>query len=484
MQDKLLNYSALSSSVVGVEYEFYSFKSPNIRAKEVAKILGKKVLISRASGNVKDSKSAKYTDDDLVAKVTTTGANDKNKSVSNVSNVFTPELLSDKEKAKKSKSEFVPTASTLVLKRDYSGGRDMNELVTGPLPYEEARLTIIKILDWIRLNGWTDKRCSMHLNISFNPFLSKLKNGVSHLEPLKMILSYDEKYIYDRFPNRKNNVYAKSVYQILPVNKFVFQSTADNLDPANFIVPDEKYYGLNFTKRVHNYLEVRYVGGKDYEKKVNKILEVLDYSILKIYNALLNPGIDLTEAEKLRGMMTNMRKITESFSSPQRFFIDYPAINVLIDMKGNIEIVKSYWTSLREQLFSLIISAGATEGVFNYDTDMSKPQFRFGKLKNVHELRNFEIFDSEFEGSAYDCLFFRCKLQNSRIDNCSLVEFNTVEDSTLEYSSSLGTNTLVNCYINCPDSIIEGSINGGVIRNAILGVRADLTSDVMIVNQK
>lgn len=481
MQDKIQKYGVLSAAVVGVEFEMYSYKSPSEIAKDLGRTLNKKITVSKASGKIKKSDILDY--DELANRLVSKGPSDKTyKPKDTVIGMFTPSLELDTKKSKKTTSSFKPTSSNFALKRDYSGGREMNEIVTGPLPYEEARLVIIKVLDWIRNNGWTDSKCSIHLNISFNPALSNLKTDVMHIEPLKLVLSYDEKYVYDRFPDRKNNVYARSIYQVYPVNKFVYQSTAENLDPANFIVPDEKYYGINFTKRVLNYLEIRYVGGKDYEKKTAKILEVLDYSILKIYDALQNPGIDALESAKLRTMVVNMKKVVDTFSSPHKFFINYPKITVLVDMKGSIEIIKSYWTVIREQLYSLIVMGGVTEGIFNYDTDLSKSQLKGATLKNAHEIRNFELFDCTFAGSAYDTLFFRCKVVNSRLKDCSLIESVEAENTMLEDTNALSNSVLTNCYINSPEDIIDCEIVGGVIRNAVLGIHATVSDDTLTIN--
>jgi hypothetical protein len=432
-------YSILTASKVGFEIEFYSEKNPSLVSKELGRVLNKKIVV--------------------------------------------PISYSPFEKGKKmtNNNEIEPTATIFKLEKDYSGGKDMLELITGPLPYEEARLILIKTLEWIRSNGWTSSKCAIHLNISFNPFLIRTKNKLSHLSPLKLILSFDENFVYERFPTRKNNVYAQSINQVIPINKFSFQSTPDSIDISNFKVPDEKYYGINFTKLTKDYLEIRYLGGKDYEYKGAKILEVLDYSILKIYEALQNTQLTITELEKLRTIIVNMRKVTESFSSPQRFFIDYPNINVFVDMKGNKEIIKSYWTVLREQLFSLIVSGGMKSGIFNLDTDYSMTQIKDAKLTNAHEISNFELFDCEFQGSGENLVFFRCKIDNSRLNKCKLIEFNELTSSKIEQTTSFPTNVLKDCYISCANNIIEGKIEGGVIWDAILGQQIEISDTTMTI---
>jgi len=439
MKKSSTKYDILTAAKVGIEFEFYSEKNSSLIVKELGRALNKKLVIPTSSDAFNKEEKGKY------------------------------------------HSEIEPTATMFKLEKDFSGGKDMRELITGPMTYEEARVIIIKTLDWIKDNGWTDKKCSIHLNISFNPYLVKLKSEISHLDTLKFILSFDEKFIYDRFPERKNSVYARSIDQVIPINKFTFQNPYETVDANNYRVPDEKYYGVNFTKKQKNYLEFRYLGGKGYEYKTQKILEILDYCILKIYDALQNPEYVGLEVAKLKKMMIDQRAISETFSSPERFLLRFPKINIFVDMKGQAEIIKSYWTTIRESLFLAVISGGMTEGIFNFDTDVSVSQIKNTKLKNGHEINNFELFDCEVEGTFQDTSFFRCKIKDSRLNRCKLIELNEVVDSKVEHTSSYPSNRLTNCYINSPDQIIEGTIDGGVIRNAILGERAYLSARTLVV---
>ena len=57
---------------------------------------------------------------------------------------------------------------TFKLEPDNSGGTGMIELVTGPLPFVEAKIIMAKTLKWIRENGKTNERCSIHINIAFD----------------------------------------------------------------------------------------------------------------------------------------------------------------------------------------------------------------------------------------------------------------------------------------------------------------------------
>ena len=72
----------------------------------------------------------------------------------------------------KAHSDFQPSAEVFKMEPDMSGGAGLIELVTGALPYRNARIVIIKMLNWIKENGYTSDRASIHLNMSFNPDLS------------------------------------------------------------------------------------------------------------------------------------------------------------------------------------------------------------------------------------------------------------------------------------------------------------------------
>ena len=60
-----------------------------------------------------------------------------------------------------------PTNEEWLLTPDLSGGYSMCELITSPLPYNEARIYLLKILNIIDKIGYTNERTGLHINISF-----------------------------------------------------------------------------------------------------------------------------------------------------------------------------------------------------------------------------------------------------------------------------------------------------------------------------
>ena len=162
--DKL---NALSSSVIGFEFEFYTNLLKGRAAESLSKLLKKKVQVSE-----------KY------------------------------------------HSNIPIDANNFKLEPDYSGGSKMVEFITGPLPYNEAIPILIKTLNWIDENGWTNDRCAFQFSVSFDKFRRDVKDRIENLDRLKFILGLDEPFIYSKFGNREKNVYAKSIKRVVPINRF------------------------------------------------------------------------------------------------------------------------------------------------------------------------------------------------------------------------------------------------------------------------
>ena len=271
---------ALATSVIGFEFEFFSDMVRGRIIESLSKLLGKKIILS-----------SKY------------------------------------------HSKIPVNASTFKLEPDYSGGSKMNELITGPMPYAEAIPVLIKVLHWIDENGYTTDKCAFQFSVSFDNRDRKLEK-MERLDKLKFILGIDENVIYSNFGNRTNNVYAKSVKRIVPQNRFSILENVTTIDPKLFKLPDDKYFGANFTKLPDGYIEIRYLGGKDYQKKVGAIREVVNYVVLFLHDILAGKKpYDKNDLDKLREMMREHTKVVRSFSDPDSFFTNFPDFHVLVDHK-------------------------------------------------------------------------------------------------------------------------------------------------------
>jgi len=410
-------YQALSSAVLGFEFEFFSEMVRGRIVESLSKLLDKKVV------------------------------------------------LSDKYHSK------IPvSADSFKLEPDYSGGSKMNELITGPMPYGEAVPVLIKVLKWIEANGWTTDRCAFQFSISFDPHDRKLEK-MERLDRMKFILGIDEGIVYSSFGNRTNNVYAKSLKKIVPVNKFSILENITTIDPKLFKIPGEKYYGANFTKLQDGYVEIRYLGGKDYQKKINPILEVTDYVTLLLHDILSGKKVyGKEDVQKLQEMMRQHTKVVRSFSNPDSFFANYPDFHVLVNLKGYEENIKTYWSHIREKIFDLIVEGGIQACFFNYDTSIGRFQIKDAKSKNGLILKDVDIFDSVVKnGKLENCNLHGTQVKNSELYDCKLVFGNKLFDSKFQNSIADYGNLLENCYIDCPQQMVDCEVKGGVLRKADLG---------------
>ena len=94
MKKSLTKYDILTAAKVGIEYEFYSGKNSSSIVKELGRSLNKKIIIPTNSDAFNKEEKGKY------------------------------------------HSEIEPTATMFKLEKDFSGGKDMRELITGPMTYE------------------------------------------------------------------------------------------------------------------------------------------------------------------------------------------------------------------------------------------------------------------------------------------------------------------------------------------------------------
>jgi hypothetical protein len=417
---------ALNASVIGFEFEFFSNMVRGRIVESLSKLLGKKVILS-----------SKY------------------------------------------HSKIPVTQEVFKLEPDYSGGSKMNELITGPLPYAEAIPVLIKVLKWIDENGWTNDKCAFQFNISFDKMRKDVGSRMENLDRLQFILGIDEGMIYSKFGNRMNNVYAKSIKKIVPRNRFSSIDDLTTIDPKIFKLPDDKYYGANFTKLKDGYIEIRYLGGRDYQKKISEIREIIDYIIIHLYNILSGRSTySQKDLDSLKQMMREYSKVVKSFSDPRAFFRNYPDFHLLVDLKGFEENIKTYFPVIRDKVFDLIVEGGVRHGFFNYDTSTGRFQLKDARCRDASYITDFDLLNCDIKGSrVINCNLYSCKVKNCQIEDSQLLTGNTIENSKVKNTSAEYSNNLEECYIDCAGKSIDCNVKGGVIRKADLGRNAKVSKE-------
>lgn len=373
---------------------------------------------------------------------------------------------------------------TFYLEPDYSGGTKMHELITAPMNYWEAITVNNKIISWIRDNGWTDEKCAVQFTISIDNYKTDLKEKLQFVNKLKFILGFDEDFVYEKFPTRRNSQYARSIKQILPINKFIFNDTITDIHKENYILPNEKYYGINFTKLNQGLIEVRYCGGRGYEKKCNEFVEIINYVCKYTYEVLSdNNRYSDEDIGKLRKVLREHKKVVSSFSDLDMFFANYPNIKVFVDLRGDRQVLKTYYPQLREQLFSLIINCGMKKGLLNYDADAGKYQLKNAIIGKSFPLKDMEVFDSKISGNIINCDLYRCVITNSHILDCNLYQGNVVAKSKVINSPIHLYNQITDSYIDNKKLLVNGKIEGGVIRSGEIAPTAKISKETEVIEQ-
>jgi hypothetical protein len=426
-------------SKIGIEFEFFSNLTLEETSKSIAKYLKKRVVIPLALSNLAKPKPLYH-------------------------------------------SPVQPTSDIFKLEPDYSGGKNMCELITGPMSYSEARNTIIKMFEWISSNGYTNERCSIHVNISIDSNKIPTLSNIPQINVAKFILDFDEKRVYDVFPKREGSVYARSIKRIRPNNIMHYTPSLEDFSRATLNLPvDEKYYGVNFLKAEKGYLEYRYMGGADYHKKTRQILDLIDYFIAHMFKTLnFNGAYSENDLAKFKAMMERQELIYKAFLKYTEFKARFPDIAVMIDLSEDEQVLQAVWDNLRVKLFEIIVTGGMTKGKFNFDSEIGRFQLRDSTLNNC-KISDVEFIDCEIQGVIERSWFYNCKIKNSRIMSSFIMKQNVINFSKIADSPLHITNICEDCFIENKKHVINCEVKGGVIRNGEIGKLAKISKETMIV---
>ena len=360
-------------------------------------------------------------------------------------------------------SEFKPSDQIFKLEPDNSGGSGMIELVTGPLPFVESKLIIAKTLKWIRENGSTNDRCSIHVNIAFDGKKLGTSTNVSSLDIGKFVLNFNEDAVYEAFPNRRDSVYAKSIKFIVPLSGMT-QPSPGRISWKNYMFVSEKYYGVNFSKLPQNYIEFRYLGGKDYEKKYNTIMNMTEHFVLSLYESLVDPVYNVEDLKKLDVILEKHKGVVESYKAYKTFRRNFSKVKLMVDLKTYDQIVETYYPKMREKIFELLTKAGLKEGLINYDSDTGKMQLKDAELMKCFEIKGIDIVDCKIQGNIIGCDVFGTELINSSILESNLFGSTDVISSKIE-DSYVSKNVVVkDSYVFGVRGVFSGEMEGGIFR--------------------
>jgi len=383
----------------------------------------------------------------------------------------------------KAHSDFQPSAEVFKMEPDMSGGKGLIELVTGPMPYRSARVVIMKMLAWIKENGYTTDRASIHLNMSFNPDYLEDANMVSKMNILKFILEFDEKRVYKYFPNRENSTYAKSIKWVMPKHE-AFYYNENLISSDNFSFANTKYYGINFEKAQKNYLEFRYIGGKDYEKRFDDIMHLAESFIMAVWRSCYSPVFTTENKIELKRILDKNRPLMEMLKDYSAVNKYWPKINILVDLQDAEQVIRVQWNRFKKKVLELLSEGSLESGTINYDSDYSVVQVKDGIFKTAYLLNDFEFIDCEISGNIENSEIYGGKVTGAQILRSNLYKGTEVMDSKVESSYVHGSCTLKNCFVFGKDGIFKGKMEGGIFREGGVGPHARFSNETEVIVSK
>lgn len=379
-------------------------------------------------------------------------------------------------------SSFKPDKDNFKLEPDLSGGSNMAELITGPLDYFTARHYLLKILKFVQTHGYTNDKCSLHINISFDKELCD--KDVKDLNVLKHILRTNEDEIYSIFPSRQNNIYAKSVKKLIPFKDYDFSNVGVDVIKQSLKIPNDKYYGINMSN-INDYdsarLEYRYIGGKNYEKKSGDIIELMDKFIIKTYENI-DGQFDNDDINELGEYLDNRINNFKTFNKYDNFLVEFPTIDIQIDQDGHYDIVNSYYPKIHSKIFDLIEAVEEIKDcVINYYTTEQKLEIVGAEFKSIMNIKNFDFINCEiYSGIFNNCSFVGCKITNAHV-NKSTIEKSDIKKTKL-ISSSVEGCSLDNCFFM--GGFLNSDMEGGIFRSGKIGPYGTLSSTTKVVTDK
>ena len=369
-------------------------------------------------------------------------------------------------------SSFKPTKNNYKIEPDYSGGPDMVELVTGPIPYNECVVALLKLLNFIKKYGRTDEKCSIHINISFESY------NIKNTNKLTLLLDIDENYIYELFPTRKGNIYAKSVKNLLPFKHWDSADKGCLLMENSINLPDDtKYYGINIAALDRGWIEYRYVGGKDYQLKQSSIMEIIDYLILVTHK---NIGARINDEHKLkiRSYLGERINLYSKYKSINTLQANFPDIDIQVDMSNDIQLLETIYPKIYDLIYDAIGASRIGPVTLNYDTNDNQLEIINSRLVGGGTLRNLSLINCTLEDARIiNCDVINSKVFKSHIEDSNVFE-TEVKNSRLNNSSIKDNAVITDCYITLC-TVDDATIDGGVFKPGSISRNTKITNNTI-----
>ena len=353
----------------------------------------------------------------------------------------------------------------------YNNGFKMKRMTIGPVYYYEGVNALLKSFKFIEDNGYTNELCKVKIDLGF----SKMNEGarIPQLNKFKFLLNFNEAKAFELWPQeiRSSKIYKHSINLIYPKNKFIAEASVPSgsySSQLEFSFPRSKQFGINFDRISEGFVTVKYIGGKDYEKRNTQAVELLNLVIESLFSTLKSNSIySDRDREKIKEILTEQKSHLTALKSYATFETKFPLIKLSMDLDSRPEILGAKFNLVREKLFDLVTYGGLVRGRVNYNSETNQVEVLEGRIKNGFNLSNIIFMESSIQAELSDCTLVNCKVRSSRLLECTIFDKNDIRYSTLSNCNfnQSGVNTI-------QQSTIKGQPN--------MQVSADLTECLVV----
>lgn len=353
----------------------------------------------------------------------------------------------------------------------YNNGFKMKRMTIGPVYYYEGVNALLKSFKFIEDNGYTNELCKVKIDLGF----SKMNEGarIPQLNKFKFLLNFNEAKAFELWPQeiRSSKIYKHSINLIYPKNKFIAEASVpsgSHSSQLEFSFPRSKQFGINFDRIGEGFVTIKYIGGKDYEKRNTQAVELLNLVIESLFSTLKSNSIySDRDREKIKEILTEQKSHLTALKSYATFETKFPLIKLSMDLDSRPEILGAKFNLVREKLFDLVTYGGLVRGRVNYNSETNQVEVLEGRIKNGFNLSNIIFMESSIQAELSDCTLVNCKVRSSRLLECTIFDKNDIRYSTLSNCNfnQSGVNTI-------QQSTIKGQPN--------MQVSADLTECLVV----
>jgi len=379
--------------------------------------------------------------------------------------------------------DSVPSFANAVLVKEYEGDKPRYSFKLAQQNFHSATPIVKNVLEWISQTSECTNDTRMKVYLSFdNKHLNTLES-ISLMDTAKLILKFDESYIYSRFPQQKSSPYSLSIKSLSRINENIYSSSIIKGKNSIIRIPINEYDGINFKDYTTGVLEFNYIGGANYSEKDTEIMEILEFYVIKTFQSLNEQYYTREELTELNDLAEGYIKHQDHFQNIESFTANHPDIKVSVNLNTSEQAIKTFWPTIKKQLFEMVVNNSFSKGEFNYDSDTTKCQIRNAHL-NGTSIKNMDLVECTVSGVLENCYLYTCKISNSRIYSSKIIKENSITNSYIKNAVIDSNNLIDQCVVDNLNEMINCVIRKSLIKFAGIGSLAKLDESSTIVELK